>query len=287
MIETAVALLLAHLLGDFLLQTDALARAKRSLGGLALHGTHVAVLIALAIGVHGRGLPLALIVLTHLLVDAVKARVVDPRAPAPRRQRRLIHPFTAFTVDQLLHLVMLATVVGIWPEAARSGAIGWVVGTDGSMPVIVVQALIVATALVALVPMGSIMIAIALQDFGARLQSADASGDATDGRESPGSYGPPADMGLPGAGKVIGWLERLLVFSFAVAGSFTAVGFVVTAKSVLRLGEINKGDRATAEYIIIGTMLSFAWALLVALCTSGAMDLLPPARPPFTTSGGP
>jgi hypothetical protein len=72
--------------------------------------------------------------------------------------------------------------------------------------------------------------------------------------------------GLRGAGKAIGWLERLLVFTFVLIGYYNGIGFVLTAKSLLRYGEIkNAEDHAFAEYVIVGTLLSFSVAVLIGI----------------------
>lgn len=48
----------------------------------------------------------------------------------------------------------------------------------------------------------------------------------------------------------------------------TSIGFLIAAKSILRFGEIkDTSQRKVAEYIIIGTFLSFGWAILVAVLT--------------------
>lgn len=73
------------------------------------------------------------------------------------------------------------------------------------------------------------------------------------------------DQGLPNGGRMIGRLERLLIYLFVLIGSPTAIGFLVTAKSILRFGEIkDKESHRLAEYIIIGTLMSFGFAIVVA-----------------------
>lgn len=72
--------------------------------------------------------------------------------------------------------------------------------------------------------------------------------------------------GLPDAGRYIGMLERLLILTFIFVGQFSAIGFLVAAKSVLRFGDIREsGNRKGAEYILIGTMISFAAAIFTGL----------------------
>lgn len=71
---------------------------------------------------------------------------------------------------------------------------------------------------------------------------------------------------LKDAGKYIGVLERLLVFIFIVAGHWEAVGFLITAKSVFRFGDLTASkERKLTEYILIGTLLSFGIAIIVSL----------------------
>jgi len=56
------------------------------------------------------------------------------------------------------------------------------------------------------------------------------------------------------AGRVIGILERILIFFFVIIGQIAAVGFVIAAKGVVRYKELD--DRNFAEYVLIGTLLS-------------------------------
>ncbi|MGJ3235973.1 DUF3307 domain-containing protein [Marivirga sp.] len=69
---------------------------------------------------------------------------------------------------------------------------------------------------------------------------------------------------LSKAGKYIGILERLFVFSFVVMQEWQAIGFLIAAKSVFRFGDLSRAkDRKLTEYILIGTLLSFGFAILI------------------------
>lgn len=71
---------------------------------------------------------------------------------------------------------------------------------------------------------------------------------------------------LKDAGKYIGILERLLVFIFIIVGHWEAVGFLITAKSVFRFGDLTSTkERKLTEYILIGTLISFGIAIIVSL----------------------
>ena len=69
---------------------------------------------------------------------------------------------------------------------------------------------------------------------------------------------------LPNAGQWIGYLERILILTFILIQSIEGVGFLLAAKSVFRFGELNKPkDIKTTEYVLIGTLSSFAIAILI------------------------
>jgi hypothetical protein len=49
----------------------------------------------------------------------------------------------------------------------------------------------------------------------------------------------------------------------------------VAAKSILRFGEVREpAQRKEAEYIIIGTLMSFSWALLIAFGIRAVLGFL-------------
>jgi hypothetical protein len=64
---------------------------------------------------------------------------------------------------------------------------------------------------------------------------------------------------LKNAGKYIGWLERFLVISALAMQSPATVGLILTAKSIVRFPELK--DVRFAEYFPIGTLLSMSAAV--------------------------
>lgn len=65
-------------------------------------------------------------------------------------------------------------------------------------------------------------------------------------------------------GSLIGTLERLLTFLLIMVGQFSAVGFLVTAKSILRFKD---AQTEKTEYVLAGTLLSFGVAIVVGMLT--------------------
>ena len=72
--------------------------------------------------------------------------------------------------------------------------------------------------------------------------------------------------GLNNAGKWIGVLERILILTFIIVNEFSAIGFLLAAKSVFRFGDLkNDSEHKKTEYIIIGTLLSFVFGIATGL----------------------
>ena len=65
-------------------------------------------------------------------------------------------------------------------------------------------------------------------------------------------------------GRLLGPLERWLVFGFAVGGHVAALGVLVAAKGILRFPEISqdRADGMRAEYVLIGSFVSWSLALV-------------------------
>lgn len=123
--------------------------------------------------------------------------------------------------------------------------------------------LLVITGLVISVKAGGLMIGVAVAPFQKQIKTEHKKSALLSGK------------GLKNGGKLIGQLERAVIFILFVAGMKTAIGFLIAAKSILRFGEIkNSQQRMEAEYIIIGTMMSFGFGILVAFSTLAMIDHL-------------
>lgn len=72
-------------------------------------------------------------------------------------------------------------------------------------------------------------------------------------------------LGNDNAGRIIGMLERLFIFGFVVSNFWEGIGFLLAAKSIFRFGDLkeNKEIKQT-EYILIGTLISFGLAIVIS-----------------------
>jgi hypothetical protein len=242
MLETVVALLLGHVLGDFVLQTDEMVRNKRKLPMLA---AHVAVVVAaswLALGFAPVPLALLLVAVSHFAIDWLKLNHGGSG-------------FAAFILDQAAHLVMILLAATLAPDAYRSGL--WGIGAvQAALPWLnaLPAAMAAAAGLIATIWAGG----YAVQ---ALMSAIDMSG-------------PPAPS-LPKGGQLIGRLERLMILMLVMGDDIAAIGFLIAAKSVMRFNEIaREDDRRVSEYVIIGTLASFAWAIGTGFATRIALTAL-------------
>ena len=69
---------------------------------------------------------------------------------------------------------------------------------------------------------------------------------------------------LDAAGRYIGIFERILVLTFILTTNFSAIGFLIAAKSILRFSDKSEtGARKQTEYVLIGTLMRFTITILI------------------------
>lgn len=73
-------------------------------------------------------------------------------------------------------------------------------------------------------------------------------------------------------GRVIGMLERVIVYFFVLNGAYAGVAFVIAAKGFARFRDLD--DRDFAEYVLIGTLASIVFAGMVAFGVKSALSLI-------------
>ena len=239
MIPTLIILLAAHALADFGLQTGWIVRNKRKPWVLLIH---IAIVVGCAAALAGSLAPLPLIALAliHLLIDLWKQFLT--------RQG-----FVAYLLDQAAHLASLVGIAALFPDFGVQGL--WLAppaGWPAPDPGLFLGGCILLAGLVFTVITPAWAIRLFMARFG------------EDALEAPG---------LAEGGFYIGLFERALIFFLALIGQITAIGFLIAAKSVLRVGVT--AERKASEYVIIGTLMSFAWALVTGWLTARALGALP------------
>lgn len=80
---------------------------------------------------------------------------------------------------------------------------------------------------------------------------------------------------LKNAGKYIGIVERILIFTFILFNQWAAIGLLVTAKSVFRFGNLrNENNRKLTEYFLLGSLVSLLWAVIVSISYQAALYIV-------------
>jgi len=82
--------------------------------------------------------------------------------------------------------------------------------------------------------------------------------------------GPDPDWQTLRAGRVIGALERWLIFTLVLHAQYSLVGLVLTAKSIARFRQLE--EASFAEYYLLWTLYSLVIALFFGL---GLRAMLP------------
>jgi hypothetical protein len=70
-----------------------------------------------------------------------------------------------------------------------------------------------------------------------------------------GRFRPMPGEGTEGAGKVIGYLERLILVILMVVGEYGVIGWIIAAKTFARSRQL-ADSQAFCEYFLVGTLLS-------------------------------
>jgi hypothetical protein len=230
MLELFIKLLIAHVLGDFFLQPKKWVKGKKEDKWKSkfqyYHAlVHAFLAYLLVLQWDNYFLPLAVFVI-HLIIDITKSYC---------KKKTL-----AFILDQVLHIFSLFVIAYLSTEAA------------GYLPYFIVDFLNKSDILILVLgylfmtkPIGFLIqfLTEKWQDELVLKQK---------------------ETGLKDAGKWIGYLERILIFSFLLFDQFEAIGFLMTAKSVFRFGDLTRTkERKLTEYILIGTLLSFTLAIVI------------------------
>ncbi len=232
MLETFTALLTAHLIAEFALDQDW--RLKKSIW-LVAHIALVGAGTVILLGTYSIWMLLPILA-AHLVIDGVSMWLPDDSA------RRTI-------LEQAVYLSLLFCLSAYFPnELAR----GWwgVLGTNGLNSYLGVLCML--SGIIVNLQVGAILIKKVVLQFTSQIQN--------------------NIVGLEDGGLYIGLLERALVMLLIFIGQPAGVGFLITAKSILRFGDVKDAEqRKSTEYIIIGTFMSFGWGLLISVLTQGAV----------------
>lgn len=227
---------IAHILTDFTFQNDKLAKDKNEHGEKSkFFKWHIAIVFALSwvlsfqIKFIFASLAIALL---HGVIDGFKKNFL---------KFEKINKYV-FYIDQSLHLLVITVIVLLFNHYLLIKPIY-------QLPITTHHLLILTAYLFCTKPV-NILIKEILNTYQIKINP---TSSETQNR---------VESEIPNAGKLIGITERIIALSLILYGQFAAVGFIIAGKSILRFKE---SDFPKAEYVLIGTLLSFGIAILAGI----------------------
>lgn len=225
-----IKIMLAHFIGDFLIQPPSWVKEKEQRKvkspKLYLHVLIHGALMLTFLWSFEYWLLIISLMVSHAVIDTLKLYA-----------QKESNKSTWFLIDQGLHVI---SIIGMWmlflkPELNLTALL------ENTGMWIYLTALFFIT----------IVSGIAMRELMASWSKALAESN---------------DESLINAGRYIGILERLFVFTFVVTNNWEGIGFLLAANSVFRFGDLKESkDRKLTEYILIGTLLSFGLAMATGI----------------------
>ncbi len=242
-----VRLLIAHCVTDFFLQPNHWVADKKEKVWkskfLWYHGLVTGFIAWLFVWDPKLWWAILIVTVTHIVIDGIKLSLQN-------QSRKIATEFRLFMADQLAHLFIIMIV---WL---------WIIDGWNQMNLLIKHLFpdyrILLRLLGYLIMAGPVgfIIQFLTRRWASELDTNDS---------------------LKNAGQWIGILERILILTLVYINEFGAIGFLITAKSLLRVtdkpfipgSEPSPGKpfspRKHTEYVLIGTFLSFAIAIITGL----------------------
>jgi len=238
MILLFLQLILAHIIGDFVLQPQKWVEDKEKnkqkspylYWHILIHTITLVVILQFSIKYW---LGIVIIVFSHFFIDLIKLHLINK-----------VSLRWLFLLDQIAHLLIIAGVVNMYEY--------YVISIEA---IYLPKNLLLIIAVLLVTVVTSILMKVIITKWELEENSENNS--------------------LKDAGKYIGVLERLFIFVFIVSNNWQAIGFLLAAKSIFRFGDLSKSKgRKLTEYVLIGTLLSFGFAILIGFGYMYFLNLL-------------
>ena len=227
---------LAHILADFVFQSNKWAKQKNKKGFKSKYlYWHLLLVFAFSYALSFDawfGLASLAITFLHFLTDGFKPKIANIKIGGGRPFKKSI-----FFIDQVMHIITLVAITLIYKHLTT----GYL--TDDNFAMLNVNQIAVITAYLLIFKPANIIIHEVLRMYDISFTGNKKSNE------------------IPNAGKLIGILERILVLTLVIMAEYPAIGFLIAAKTILRY----KDDTAKTEYVLVGTMLSFAVAIIIGI----------------------
>ena len=239
-------LLFVHILGDYYFQSDQLAKEKQEhISRVKKHGLiYAAVCLIAIIPIWNKEMIIAglLLAISHFVIDLIKynysKKIYGKKKLLPEKERII------YLTDQSLHMVCIGLIAYLF--TAGNGDITLLPFAVGMFKTMDLSAGSVFTWVFLLLLIWK-PANITIKQLLTQYKPSDENGNSS-----------------KKTGGFIGLLERLVLLILLSIGQYSAMGLVLTAKSIARYDKISK-DQEFAEYYLLGTLLSTAIVLIAFL----------------------
>ncbi|WP_339228043.1 DUF3307 domain-containing protein [Oceanobacillus sp. FSL K6-2867] len=286
---TVLLLLLSHLIADFWLQSDQM--AKNKINHLKKHILHhiltTGIVLVIIWGYHYTFqhmfnyfiLPFLFIIITHLLIDLLKIRLIDSMQKSVTDNMKKLG---YFLLDQALHVIMIIIACILFFHMKTTEMTVSLLDLNGkdSLSLINTALFIIIIYILATSVCGHIVKYIIgslpseLANFEGELTLKNQMNAVKENNRPMTensfteeyhyfTYSSP----LRSRGRLIGYIERLLVITLTVIGAYPSIAFIIAAKSIARFKQLD--DRNWAEYFLLGTLSSIFLGLVLGLVVQG------------------
>lgn len=235
-----LAQLIAHIVADFFAQPECFSREKQNKHIKSYHiYVHALIVFVAALGMTftcGFMWYALAIAIIHLGADILKCMI--ERKLKKNINDELFTNHYIFFADQVFHLIVIYGVVSMYNS--KNGYI------PACLDIFTTHQLLAMAGLLLCMKPSNILIRNCLSSL--NLYGKEKSKEDRNDLER--------------AGRWIGTIERIMAMALVMLQQYTAIGFIIAAKSVLRYNDSRTGK---TEYVLIGTLLSFGIALFIGI----------------------
>ena len=244
-----IQLILAQLISDFVLQTNAMARNKRWISWhMVLHIALVFICAALFTGLWKLALAVAMM---HWLIDSMKAEMA---------RRNTATELVLFVGDQVLHIIV---TVLLWAYYFDVTALLF---KSVALPFVNYEISLILLGYAVVIWPVSYLIRFATQG----MVKVEVKGPQPPESNAVGAE-KKIDDKIEHGGRRIGQFERAIILTFVLLQQYEAIGFLITGKSIIRFAQ--RDENLRSEYVLVGTMMSYAFSIITGVLLRWLMNV--------------
>lgn len=266
-----LSLILVHLIADFYLQTDEMVKEK--LRNLKKHTAHhficTGMILAVFFMYHPEEImmnlifPWVFIVGSHFFIDILKIKILDSMK---MNHEENLKRLGFFLLDQALHLCVIFISGQLFFDMDIMRILDFFendrkLNTSNSVLFFIIIVILTTSVSGHMIKILLGSLPNQLLTFEGRYVFKNERKEANFVNKNSGNKGMMEEYNYSifskhdlSRGKLIGYIERLLVLLLTFYGAYPAIGFIVAAKSIARFKQMD--DRDWAEYFLLGTLSS-------------------------------